>query len=291
MQNLERSQIPEDYFPYRSHSHPFFHWLTKNLDTSHASIINEDGWFWLINHCFWGHFSIAYFEKCDLEPTQALLMKYGMKRWIVFWSGWRKTKPAGRGWLRFGYNFSRMYHHSTRSAFVVINSAEYWEKWTSGARWQRKKIRDLEQSDTIRIDTDVSIEDFLIIYNRTEISHGWKTYLSLRQQFLSQYYGDNIRIFLAFVGNRPLAGAIFLDDQSTSTYLVAFQDPAGKPYHLWLAIVDRWCEQSFEKGFKYLDFDHMQNTCDSDSYAGYTRFKAHLTEFELQFREVWAKWV
>ena len=100
---------------------------------------------------------------------------------------------------------------------------------------------------------------------------------------------ESFRLFLAYANGRPLAGAVFLDDSPTSTYLMAFQRSEGKPYHLGLALVDRWFEDSLAQGFRFLDFDHLRDVFNSRSYAGYTKFKSELAGYELKFRDVWVK--
>lgn len=56
-----------------------------------------------------------------------------------------------------------------------------------------------------------------------------------------------MRCFLVSMNGEIVAGAVFLDDFLTSTYLIAFQDKKAKPYHLGLAILDYWHEDSYAK--------------------------------------------
>lgn len=297
MKILFRSEIPWDYHYYRSHSKAYFDYIIHS-EWKHVVKVEENGGYGYIHHYFWWFFSIAFFEKCDIQPTKELLIQYGMKRGIVFWSGWKMSSPTlaweskdifQKWWIRLGYYFSHLYHHSTRSAFSLLNTREYWKKWSSKARWHRNKIfRELEEWKII-INTDASLEDFLEVYKKTKIHHKWKAYNIWRQKFLSKNYSANIRIYTASVDWVILAGAIFLDDHPTSTYLIAFQDDAGKSYHLGLALIDRWFFESQKVGYKYLDLDHMRDSLDPLSYEGYTKFKSEIADYELRWREVWVK--
>lgn len=299
MKKLLRSQIPLDYHYYRSHSKAFFEYILHS-EWRNTIKVEENGEYAYIQHYFWWLFSIAFFEKCDIEPTKELLRKYGMNRGIIFWSGWRESCPIfiwesksffQKWWIRLGYYFSHLYHHSTRSAFSVLDSQEYYKKWSSKARWHRNKIQKEYESGKITINTNTSLEDFLVVYRKTKIRHKWKAYNIWRQKYLSKNHSANIRIYTASVDGLILAGAIFLDDVPTSTYLIAFQDDRGKPYHLGLAIIDRWFLDSQKLGYRYLDFDHMRSIFDPFSYEGYTKFKSELAEYELSFWDIWVKWI
>ncbi|MDD2745243.1 MAG: GNAT family N-acetyltransferase [Candidatus Gracilibacteria bacterium] len=262
----------------------------KNAFKYNVSLIEEDGWFGHVHHFFGGAFSMAYLEKCDIEPTYELFKKYGMKRGFAFWSGWRKTEPKSDGWWKYKYFFSRQYHHSTRSAFSVLDTPEYWKKWTSGPRGHRHKILRQVAEGIIEINMNASLEDFITAHRATRNSTKIGPLFITRQKFLCQHHPDSVRIFLASVEGKPLAGAAFLDDGVTSTYLIAFQHPLGKRYHLGLAIIDRWFADSLGQGFKYLDFDHMRDALDPSSYSGYTDFKSGVADYELKFPTVFVKW-
>ena len=288
MQILPSSKIPEDYHSYRSHSGAFFDYVLHS-EWRNTVKIEENGEYAYIHHYIFWLFSIAYFEKCDISPTRELLAKYGMKRGIVLWSWWRVSYPDGKWWMRLGYIFARFYHHSTRSAFVIIDTPDYWQKWSPNARAHRRKIEKEILSWDITLDTETSIELFLEIYKKTKIHHPWKRYNIWRQKYLSKYHKRNIRIYTASVDWVVRAWAIFLDDFPTSTYLIAFQDDRAKRHHLGLALIDRWFLESQKLGYVYLDLDHMRDTLDPLSYAGYTRFKSEIADYEISFREVWMR--
>ncbi len=299
MKKLLRSEIPEWYHYYRSHSKAFFDYILYS-EWGNVRKVEENGEYAYIHHYFWWFISIWFFEKCDIRPTKELLLQYGMKRGIVFWSGWKMISPTlaweskdifQKWWIRLGYFFSHLYHHSTRSAFSMLDTPEYYKKWSSKARWHRNKIQKECETWKISIDTNTNLEDFLAVYKKTKIHHKWKAYNIWRQKYLSKNHSANIRIYTASVDGVILAWAIFLDDHPTSTYLIAFQDDAGKPYHLGLTIIDRWFLESQKLGYQYLDFDHMRSIFDPFSYEGYTKFKSEIADYELSFWDLWVKWI
>jgi hypothetical protein len=150
-------------------------------------------------------FAGCVFEKCDFEPNSQTLVKYGFRHGLILWSPWKKSTPEGHGWWRLPSIVSHLYHHSTRSAFSVLDGPEYWKKWSPGPRGHRNTIRKMVTSGKIRIDTNASLEDFLAAYEKTILPHRWKRYFIARQKFLSSQNDGNIRIYLAFVENKALA--------------------------------------------------------------------------------------
>ena len=328
MQKIDRSEMPPEYHYYRSHSRAYFDYTVRS-ERGKVVQVEEDGEYAYIHHYIFGLFSVAYFEKCDIEPTRELLAKYGMKRGIVFWSGWKRESPffviakdspvsvmstkgdilpsiehdislgsiwqrldawkKKKWWFHLGYIFSHFYHHSTRSSFSVLDTAEYWKKWSSSARGHRNKIQNEIKAKILTIDTETSLEEFLSLYTKTKVHHRWKEYNIWRQKYLSKYHNANIRIYTASIYWEILAGAIFLDDNPTSTYLIAFQDDRAKSHHLWLALLDRWFWESEKLWYKYLDLDHMRDTLDPLSYTGYTKFKSEIADYDVFFRDLWMK--
>lgn len=288
MNKCSHGDIPSDYRYYRSHSIAFISYVIKYA-WKNAVLVDEWGDFGYIVHYLWWVFSIGFFEKSDIAITPELLKKYGMKRGLIFWSWWKNIAPIWRWWIRLGYFFSHLYHHSTRSAFSVIDDADYAKKWSPNARWHIRKIRKELDAGIIKIDTETSLESFTLAYRKTPVHHKWKRYNIWRQKYLSTHFGANIRIYSASIDGEILAGAVFLDDMPTSTYLIAFQHDSAKSHHLGLALIDRWYAESQKLGYRYLDLDHMQDTLDPSAYAWYTRFKSELADYELRFPYMWMR--
>lgn len=204
MEKLRRQDLPEDYRYYRSHSETFFSWLLQYAERNGAKKIVEKGFYGMAKS-FFGLFWMASFEKCDFEPTRELLDVCGFGNGWVVWSPLRKNSPEAKGWRKLPYFLAHEFHFSTRSAFSVLDTQEYWKKWKSGPRGHRNKIQKRLASGEIRIDTNASLEDFLATYRKSPVPHGWKNYLITRQKFLSARNDGNIRIFLAYIGDEPLA--------------------------------------------------------------------------------------
>ena len=58
---------------------------------------------------------------------------------------------------------------------------------------------------------------------------------------------DNIRIYIAYIDDIPLAGAIYIDEGVTSEYFTSFYSLESHPYHLGIAMMDRWFLDSYQK--------------------------------------------
>lgn len=235
-------------------------------------------------------FSLARFEKVDIEPTPELLASYGMKRGFISWSPWTiETRPSG--WSGMWRIFAFSHYHSTRSAFTLLESESYEKKWEPTAQRKRKHIRKMMEEGIVRIETRANPEEFLRVYARTKISHSHQDFYMKRQKSFYVHAPESIRTYIAYVDGQPLAGATFLDDHPTSTYLIGFQDAKAKDYHLGLALMDAWFGDSENQGFRFLDLDHMRDIGEPRSFAGYTHFKSRIADYEVLFREVWFRWM
>lgn len=287
MKKIPQSSLPEWYFYHRSHSNAYKERILQHFAPDGAIAVQEWDYFGRIKHYFWWLFSYGRFEKTDIEITNTLLAKYGFKRGLICWSWWRKEKPEWKNWIRWGYLFSKDFHHATRSAFSHLNQKEYFTSWASNARNHRKKVETLKKEGVIKI-LPSSRTEFLNLYQKIELPHSLKKYLTKKVDFLWKDE-KNCRYFIACVDEKPLAWAFFLDDFPTSTYFVAFQDKKAKPYHLGLALINEWFRDSYEKGFLFLDLDHMKDMLDSSGYSWYTKFKSEIADYEVRFPSVYYK--
>lgn len=147
--------------------------------------------------------------------------------------------------------------HSSHSAFSLLDRSDYWNKWSPNARAHRRKIQDLIGEKRLQIIQTKDTELFLNIYSHTDIPDPNKDQLIdwLKKSFAISL--DDMRIYIAYVDDIPLAGAIFIDEGVTTEYFTSFYHHDSKIYHLGIALMDRWFHDSYEKGMKYCDFDHM----------------------------------
>lgn len=288
MKLLSVKDIPDGYEYYRSHSRAYISYITTLVWPGSIHIASDDAHIYAVPYFFW-LFHVVHAEKTDVHITRELLRQHGVRQWVILQSTWRESRPEGAWWHHLGYLISHWYHHSTRSAFSVLDTSEHTEKWSSSARWHIRKIRKELDAGIIKIDTKTSLEDFISAYRKTPVHHKWKRYNIYRQKYLSTHFPENIRIYTASIDGEIFAGAIFLDDMPTSTYLIAFQHDRAKSHHLGLALIDRWFHESVSLGYRYLDFDHMQDSLDPSSYSGYTRFKSELADYELRFPTLWMR--
>lgn len=288
MKPISLHELPLDYFYYRSYTSAFGGFY-REKSPKNIILVEEDGNYGYIKHYLFWWFSIGVFEKSDINPTPELLKKYGMKRGLVFWSPWHYPPKKKTGWLSLGYLISHEFHHSIHSAFSVLDCKDYQQKWSSNARNHRKRIQKYLDQWEITIQSDTSWEDFLSAYSATPLPHRYKNYFIWRQKYFQERFPEKFRIITASVWGKILAGAIFLDDHPTSTYLIAFQHSDAKKYHLGLAVLDAWYGDSYNKWYKYLDLDHMYSFLDTRSYLGYTRFKSELADYDVRFPAVYMK--
>jgi hypothetical protein len=97
------------------------------------------------------------------------------------------------------------------------------------------------------------------------------------------------RVYIAYVDDCPLGGAVFIDESATSEYWASFYHDDARPYHLGIAIMDVWFLDSYEKWIKYCDLDHMRDVYQSYGFAGYTKFKESIADHDVYFHDMWFK--
>ncbi len=286
MKPLSRSLIPSDFSYYRTGSRVFFDYYRKYTN----NIVERIGkWyeFWTGFQIFPGVWSVSV-EKNDTELTRTELQKSWISHGIIWWTPIRRLeKPTG--WWRVPTWFTKRNIHSSRSAFVILDQPNYWNKWTAPARAHRRKVLANIEDGTIEIRTDCSLDVFLSLYQSTPVHDPEKWSRIRMTRKLLENQESSYRIYTASVEGRVLAGAIFIDEGVTSEYWVSFYHPDSHPYHLGIALMDRWMLDSYEKSIKYCDLDHMRDSWQSALYAGYTQFKSGVADHDTYFHDMWIK--
>ncbi|MBC7498565.1 GNAT family N-acetyltransferase [Candidatus Gracilibacteria bacterium] len=286
MKTLSRSLIPNDFIYYRSGSRVFFDYYRKYTNNI-VERIGKGYEFWTAWHIFPGCWSIIV-EKNDTELTRIDLKKAGISHGIIWWTPMRRLdKPAG--WWKVPTWFTKKNIHSSRSAFSIFDHPDYWNKWIAPARAHRRKVIENIENGTIEISTNCSLDDFLILYQDTPVHDGEKSSRIRMTRKLLSDHELGYRIYTASVGGRVLAGAIFIDEGVTSEYWVSFYHADSHPYHLGIALIDRWMLDSYELSIQYCDLDHMRDSGQSRSYAGYTQFKSGLADHDVYFHDMWIR--
>ena len=100
---------------------------------------------------------------------------------------------------------------------------------------------------------------------------------------------DGFRVFMIYVDDVPLAGAVFIDEWVTSEYWASFYHEDARQYHLGIAMMDAWYLDSYQKWIRYCDLDHMRDSGQLSSYAGYTEFKSSIADHDVYFHDMWIR--
>ncbi len=286
MKTLSRSLIPPDFTYYRTGSRLFYEYYRRY--TSHiVSRIGQWYEFWIAWNIFPGWWSVTI-EKNDTELTITDLKKSGISHGIIWWTPMRAMEKP-KWWWQVPSWFTKKNIHSSRSAFSIIDHSDYWNKWTAPARAHRRKVLANIEHGTIEILSDSWLDDFLLLYQSTPVhdSEKWSRIRMTRKLLQNQESG--YRIYTAAVWGRVLAGAIFIDEGLTSEYWVSFYHQDSHPYHLGIAIMDRWFLDSYKNWIQYCDLDHMRDTFQSSKYSGYTKFKESIADHDVYFHDMWIK--
>jgi hypothetical protein len=96
-------------------------------------------------------------------------------------------------------------------------------------------------------------------------------------------------MYLVYIHGVPLAGGVFIDMDTTTEYFTSFYHVQSKPYHAGIALLDRWMADSYIAGYKYADLDHMRDAGQSAGYAGYTRFKESIVDYDVYFHDMYLR--
>ncbi len=286
MKTLPRSDIPEDFIYYRTGSRVFFDYLKRFLSYI-TERVGKRGEFFSAFQMFPGFWSITA-EKIDYELTRQEFEKCGIRHGIVWWTPMRKTEKP-RGWWRTPTWWTKYDIHASRTAFSVLDRPDYASKWSSSARAHRRKVLEHIETWKITIRDDATLDEFLELYERTPVRDSEKWFRLRLTRKLFEKTDTDYRIYIISVDGKPLAWALFIDEGTTSEYWVSFYHADGHPYHLGIAMMDRWMFDSYKKWIKYCDLDHMRDNWQSLGYAGYTKFKSSIADYDVYFHDMWVK--
>ena len=288
MKTILRSDIPKDFSYYRTGSKVFYEYY-KNYTELIIHRIGKRYEFLRAGRIIGNIYSVII-EKIDTEPTREILKKIGIHHGIVFWWPMRVMKRP-KWWFKLPTILLLYYEyfHSTRSAFSVLDCEDYWNKWSPSARAHRRKVLKLKETGRLRIEQIDDVKIFLEIYKKTKVPDPHKAYLINWCEKKFALWNEGTRLYLAYVDNIPLAWAIFIDEGVTSEYFTSFYASESHPYHLWIAIMDKWFQDSYTSWIKYCDLDHMRDAWQAQSYAGYTKFKESIADYDVRFHDMWIK--
>ncbi len=283
MHILHRSLIPKDFTYYRTGSKVFYEYYRDC--TNIKTLLTWDNFEFIKAWRMFGNFYSIIAEKLDREPTHAFFRKQWIDHGIIFWSPRRRTEKP-KWWISLPKWILKPLLHSSRSAFSVLDQSDYWNKWSPNARAHRRKVHTLITAGKLEIKSITDPYEYLEIYKKTKIKDPYKEYLIWWCERKFIHGTENMRIYMAYVDNMALAGAIFIDEGVTSEYFTSFYHEDSKPYHLGIALMDRWFLDSYQKWVKYCDLDHM---VESKNPGGYTKFKESIADYETYFHDMWIK--
>ena len=290
MKTLSRSDIPADFTYYRTWSRVFYEYYKKYFVGMTMKIGKGYEYIkaWkILGLPFW----MVIAEKVDIEPKREFLSKNWIRHGIVYWAPYRQMqKPLW--WIRLPTWITKSFLHSSRSAFSILDTDDHTTKWSSEARNHLKKVRKNIATGVMRIELCEDLQMFYDTYTASNIRDPNKgVHKQWCRRMLATGWIQDKRIYLGYVGDEIVAGALFIDEGVTSEYYMSFYNPASRPYQFGIAFMDRWFSDSREWGFKYCDLDHMhepgQPTTGNTKW--YTKFKEWIADFDAYFHDMWMK--
>ncbi len=265
---ISGSQIPKDFFYFRSKSDTYKAYLAKGW----LKIIEQGGQFWWLKN-FW-IFQIAKFERTDFEPSRELIEGQGFRHGLVIWIPGRTLEPSPF-WRRLWIPGS----HFVNTGISIL-SRDYYKMWNSRSQRARRKF--LSFSDLHLVPVDQS--EFVSCFTKVSVRHAFKKEYIKFYSSMCMHGGNSIRSYVVYDALwKPLAGLAVHDFWNTSVHLVAFTSPSAKPYQAGTGLIDRWHADSFELGLKYIHYDHLRDPHMTRDQQGYTDFKLNFIESRIQY--------
>lgn len=288
MKTLPRSDIPADFSYYRTGSEVFYEYYKK-----YTKLIidrRDDTYSFIKAGRIFSSFYSVIAEKIDQEPSLEHLRSLGIWHGIIFWWPMRLMHRP-KWWIRLPKCILQFFElfHSTHSAFSVLDRSDYWNKWSIKARAHRRKALELISGWRLTIRLLPDLDEYIDVYSRVHVKDPHKEYLLRWCKKKRVLWMKWIRVYLASIDDTPLAGAIFIDEGVTSEYFTSFYTQESHPFHLGVALMDRWFLDSYENWIQYCDLDHMRDSWQSFWYAWYTKFKASIADYDVYFHDMWVK--
>ncbi len=105
---------------------------------------------------------------------------------------------------------------------------------------------DLRKIGKLRIEKITDPQIYLDIYRKTRVPDPHKEYITGWCEKKFAIGMEGIHIYIAYIDDVPLAGAIFIDEGVTSEYFTSFYSRESHPYHLGIALMDQWFLDSYK---------------------------------------------
>lgn len=289
MKTLLRQDIPEDFVYYRTGSEVFYEYSREFYWWDIVDVADKHPQFMRIERWLGGLWNTVDAEKIDTEPDIHALRRSWYNHGIVFWSPLRRREKP-KWWFKLPRYFAPKLLHASRSAFSILDTPEHWTKWSSEARNHRKKFLKNVENGNVHIESSEDIELFYQSYKSATISDPNKRiHIQWLERMIATEGMRNKRIYLWYIWDTLVAGALFIDMGTTSEYFMSFYPPESRAYQFGIGIIDRWMTDSYALRIRYCDLDHMWERGYPSSQKWYTEFKSGIVEYDVYFHDVWVR--
>lgn len=271
----DKNLIPQDYYFFRSSSY-----LCKEVVLKHWYKVLERGkefgrWKNILPKIF----CVANFDRVRFEPTVQMMKDAWFWHGFMLWSPVH-TMDKPKWWKKFWYP------SFCDTGFVELNDAEYFKRWKDRAK--RARIKFLNNPD-LKIRMAVP-EDFQKAFCSVKFDYPFKREVFRSHEKYSKTHPEALRNFLCFHNGICIGWLAVLDYNPTqSMHFIAFLGEEGKKLHAGTGLIDYWFKDSLERGFKYIDFDHLKDKRMDKSHKWYNDFKENFLDYRISFDEVYFK--
>lgn len=177
--------------------------------------------------------------------------------------------------------------HFIQTGFTVLDSPDYSRKWNDRARRAHKKF--LAADAKIE---EVSDFEFMEAFRSTPVKHLYKKDYIKYYRTMAAIAPNDVRSYVVRHDGKIVAGLAVLDYAgNSSAHLVAFTSPEAKGIQAGTGLIGRWFSDSFKRGIKYVNFDHLRDSSMTHDQQGYTDFKKNFMEYSLSYPDSYFKFV
>jgi hypothetical protein len=289
MQDINRCELPPDYFYYRTISSDYLSYLhscSKNVRVIQVGKYGQFAWakkifgLWIIKS-----------EKIDTPITIEQIRASGIV-WhgIVIWIPWSQYLEKIDGWRSFWLPPT----HNTTSGFTEIKEErEYHSLWKTRVKRALARYKKYEAAGEVKI-VNATTDEFCDAFKGTYIKYWWKEVFIEYFRAMRKSNPKDTQAWVAYHGDKPVAGLAVYDygikkDINSSVHMVAFTREEWKPLQVGTWLMDRWFTHCQEKGIKYLNFDHLRDNPLAKDQQGYTDFKENFIEKRYKIVTTWIK--
>lgn len=289
MQDIDRSELPSDYFYYRTISKDYLSYLhscSKNVRIIKIGKHGQFAWakkllgIWIIKS-----------EKIDTPITIEQIRESGIVgHGIILWVPWSQYAVKPQGW----HSFWLPPTHNTTSWFTEIREwREYHSLWKTRVRRALARYKKHEASWDVRM-VDATTEEFCDAFKGTYIKYWWKDIFIEYFRSMRKFNQKDTQSWIVYHGDNPVAGLAVYDygikgNINSSVHMVAFTREEWKPLQAGTWLMDRWFTHCKEKGIRYLNFDHLRDNPLAKDQQWYTDFKENFIEKRYKIVTTWIK--